>query len=228
MSMPQSMMLPDERLAVARIVPIRFHVKYKEIPGGQLKAEEWVEWEKIGVNRPTGVSERVDRYIKGAKRAKEQGDNESEALAIWTTLEPYYKNWKEKGEGEIISGTPLSIWTGITHDVVDALRHFKIKSVEDLSIASDAVLQRVPDPNIMRYRERARKFLTTKDIATAVRDLDDTQEQLATMKEQFAAMQKALADERAARIEAEGAAEEATPSLARKRKNGKAGAEAVA
>ncbi len=228
MSMPQSMMLPDERLAVARIVPIRFHVKYKEIPGGQLKAEEWVDWEKVGVNRPTGVPMRVDRIIAAAKKAKETGDNESEMLAIWAALEPYYKNWKEKGEGEIISGTPLSIWTGITHDVVDALKHFKIRSVEDLSVASDAVLQRVPDPNIMRYRERARKFLATKDIAIAVRDLDDTQAQLKTMQEQFAVMQKALADERAARKEAEAELDEATPSPARKRKNGKAGAEAVA
>ncbi len=228
MSMPQSMMLPDERLAVARIVPVRFHVKYKEIPGGQLKAEEWVDWEKVGVNRPTGVPMRVDRIIAAAKKAKDTGDNESEMLAIWTALEPYYKNWKEKGEGEIISGTPLSIWTGITHDVVDALKHFKIRSVEDLSVASDAVLQRVPDPNIMRYRERARKFLATKDIAIAVRDLDDTQAQLKTMQEQFAVMQKALADERAARKEAEAELDEATPSPARKRKNGKAGAEAAA
>ena len=78
----------------------------------------------------------------------------------------------------VISGTPLAIWPGITRDVVEALKPFKIYSVEDLSIASDGVLQRVPDPNIMRYRDRAKKYLNTKDTAIAVRELDDTKKEL--------------------------------------------------
>ena len=106
----------------------------------------------------------------------------------------------------------------MTQDVVEALKPFKIYSVEDLSIASDGVLQRVPDPNIMRYRDRAKKYLNTKDIAIAVRDIDQKDQELAALRDQVAALQKAHADSEKGRKDAESELDDATPAVARKRR----------
>jgi hypothetical protein len=194
----------DERLAEDSIQPLEFKIKYKpvmeyvEVGGrsiardtGQLRAEEWVEWAKKGVTIPRTVCERVDKLKKAAEKATEPDD---EAADKWRAIKPFYENWKSGGTVEIVNGTPLAIWAAISKDVVETLKAFKIYSVEDLSMASDNVLQRIPDPNIMRYRERAKKYLQTKDFAIAIREMDHKDEMLEALKAQVAELQKAHAD----------------------------------
>ncbi len=219
----------EEKQAVAAIQPLRFWIKYRPImeytvvgaktiekETDKLQAEEWVEWAKKGVTIPATTVQKVSRIQKAAAKATEADD---EAAAIWRTMKPFYDNWKNGGDSEaVISGTPLAIWPGITRDVVEALKPFKIYSVEDLSIASDGVLHRVPDPNIMRYRDRAKKYLNTKDIALAVRDIDQKDQELAALRDQVAALQKAHADAAKGRKDAEDELDEATPAVARKRR----------
>ncbi len=219
MSMPQSnlTMIPlnDAAPVTAAVQPVRFWIKYKDKGDGTLKAEEWVEWAKKGVTIPATVVNRIDRISKAAGKATEPDD---ETAALWRAIKPYYDNWKAGGTEEVISGTPLAIWPGVTRDTVEALKPFKVYSVEDLSIASDAVLQRVPDPNVMKYRDRAKKFLATKDIAIAVRDLESKDSELAELKAQVAMLQKAHANSEAKREEAEAEIDAATPAPARKRR----------
>jgi len=220
--------LQDQKEATAAVQPLKFWLKYKpvmqtrEIGGrvietetGQLKAEEWVEWAKKGVSIPATCSNAIHRIQRGAQRATEADD---ESAALWRAIKPYYDNWKAGGTEEVINGTPLAIWPGVTHDVVEALKPFKIYAVEDLASATDAVLQRVPDPNVMRYRERARTYLQTKDIAVAVRELDNSKAEIGALKEMVARLQKSQADTDFKRKEAEQALDDVTPPVARKRK----------
>ena len=211
--------LQDEKLVVAAVYPVRFEIRYKQLGDGTMRAEEWVEWAKKGVSIPFTVVQKVSRIQKAAARPGVEADDE--AAALWRALKPFYENWKAGGDAEMLTtGTPLSIWPAVTRDVVEALKAFKIYSVEDLSIAADAVLQRIADPNIMRYRDRAKKFLSTKDIAEAVRDMDNKDAQLAELKAQVEMLQKAHADSDKKRREAEDAEDAATPAPARKRRAG--------
>ena len=214
----------NDPVVMAAIVPLRFWVKYKpviervEIGGkiidkdtGQLKAEEWVEWhKKLTGSQTIAVTcvNSVDRIRKGAARAT---DPQDETAAIWRVMKPYYDNWKAGGTEDVTTGTPLAVWPGVPRDVVELLKPFRILSVEDLSMAGDQLLQKLPNPHMYMYRDRAKKFLSTKDIAEAVRDLDQTAAENAALKEQLAALQKAQADSAAALREMREQMEEASP-----------------
>jgi len=214
----------DRTLATAAIIPMKFWIKYKpvleyvEVGGrviskdtGQLRAEEWVEWHKKLTGSqtiPVTCVNSVERLKKGAKKATEPDD---EAAAIWRVLEPFYNNWKNGGGEEIVTGTPLSVWPGVPREVVELLKPFRIMSVEDLTLVGDQMLQKIPYPNMHMYRDRAKKFLATKDIAEAVRELDQSSAENIALKEQNAALQKAQADLAAQLREMREQMEEASP-----------------
>jgi hypothetical protein len=208
--------MDDARLAVAAIHPIRFFIKYIDNGDGTHKAREMVEWAKKGVTIPATVVEGIERLRKAAERPGLEPDDE--AAAKWRAIRPYYDNWKSAGTGEVVNGTPLVTWAGITSDVVEFLRPLRIFSVEDLAQASDSILARVPDPNANRYRERARQFLATKDIAIAVRQLDESKNEIEELKAMVAKLQKAHADSDLKRSEAERELEDVAPGPSRKRK----------
>lgn len=184
--------MEDGRQAVAAIHPIRFWIKYSDNGDGTYKAHEMVEWAKKGVPIPVTVVERVDRIRKAAQRPNLEPDDEN--AAKWRAILPFYENWKASGTGEVVNGTPLSTWAGITSDVVEFLKPLRVFSVEDLAQASDSLLGKVPDPNATRYRDRARQFLQTKDIAVAVRQIEEKDTLLKQLQEQVAMLQKAHAD----------------------------------
>lgn len=207
--------LEDTRSIVAAIQPIKFWIKYVPQSDGSNKAYEMVEWAKKGVNIPATVVERVDKIISAAKRPNLEPDDEY--AAKWRAIEAAYRNWKESGNAEIINGTPLSTWAGITADVVEFLKPMRIYSVEDLAQASDTVLAKIPDPNAQRYRDRARKFLETKDIALAVRQLDERDSQIEELKKMVELLNKKQADADLGRRDAERDLEEVAP-VGRKRK----------
>lgn len=216
----------------AAIVPRKFWLKYKpvmeyvDIGGktiakdtGKLRAEEWVEWDKKLTGSqtiPVSCVNAVDRIKKGAERSSDPND---EAAAIWRTMRPFYDNWKAGGDASaVVTGTPLAVWAGVTADVVELLKPFRIYSVEDLSMIGDQMMQKLPHPNMAAFRERAKKFLATKDIAIAVRELDESKQEMAAMREQIAMLQKAHADAAKGRKEAEEELDEATPAVARKKR----------
>lgn len=207
--------MEDQRGAVAAIQPIKFWIKYSPQDDGSTKAHEMVEWAKKGVNIPATVVERVDKIANAAKRPNLEPDDEY--AAKWRAIEPAYRNWKASGNAEIVNGTPLSTWAGITADVVEFLKPMRIYSVEDLAQASDSVLAKIPDPNAQRYRDRARKFLETKDIALAVRQLDERDSQIEELKKMVELLNKKQADADLRSREAEQQLEDAAPA-ARRRK----------
>ena len=201
----------NERLEVAQIRPVKFWLKYKDNPNYSmgsnqppLIAEEWCEWYKYNVNIPvTGVD-----AVKRLKRLP----------AEWAALEPYYESWKKGGTEEVINGTPLVVWPGVKADTVEILRSFKIYSVEDLAIMSDAVMGKIPDPNLSIYRERAKKFLATKDVAEAVTELTNANAKLEALQAEMAEMRKYLAEKTLMDQERQEALEAQAPGAKLKRK----------
>jgi len=217
---PYNPFAANEPLMVANIVPAKFEVKYKDKGdgSGELKAEEWVEWHvKLTGNQtiPRTCRDAVHRIRRGAEKSTEIND---EAACIWRAIEPHYKAWKEGRTARIVNGTPLEVWPGLPHDVVELLSPFRIYSVEDLSMAGDALLNKIPDPNMLAYRDRAKKFLATKDIAIAVKKLDESEDRVKKLEEMVEKLQKSQADADFNRREAERELDEVTPAPARKRK----------
>lgn len=205
----------NDKRAVAAVQPLKFFLKYKPQPDGSLRAVECCEVAKKGVSIPTTTPYEIARIKRAAERAIEPDD---EHAALWAAIKPYYDNWKAGGTEEVVNGTPLSVWPGVTVDVVEALKPFRIYSVEDLSIMSDAIMQKVPNPNMALYRERAKKFLATKDIALAVRDLSEKDSEIAELRAMVAKLQKAHADSEFAREEVEQELADAVPAQVRRRK----------
>jgi hypothetical protein len=208
--------MTDAKQVTASVIPTKFELRYKEQADGTFKAEEWVELAKVGVTIPATTPHKISTIIKAAKKAVEPDD---EMAAIWRTIQPYYDNWKKGGAAdEVINGTPLATWAGVTKDIVEALRPFNVRSVEDLSVLSDAIMSRVPNPNMAMFRDRARKFLATKDIAVAVNQLTDATSELARLRAELDEMKRGRADAEMARDEAEGELAEAVPAQVRRRK----------
>lgn len=231
---PPAYPMTDAKHVLASVVPQKFWVKTKEVPildasgrpTGQTKYvnEEWVTVAKIGVTIPATVDHNIASIKKGFKRCIAQHEEaDGEMAALWRTVEPYYENWKKGGEAsEIINGTPLAVWPGVTKDVVEALKPFNIRSVEDLSQVNDGIMNRIPNPNMHLYRERAKKFLATKDIALVVAELTNRDDELAQMKAEMEGLKNMLAASEFAKKEAEGERDESVPGVARKRKSAKA------
>ena len=227
---PPSFPMTDLKPVMAAVVPQKFEVRIREIPmldangrpNGQsiYKNEEWVEVAKVGVTIPATTPHNIERLKKAAKKAMAQNDEkDNEFAALWRTIEPYYNNWKTGGDADlIINGTPLAAWSGITKDVVDGLKPFNIRSVEDLASVNDSIMARIPNPNMHLYRERARKFLSTKDIAVAVAELTNANAEVEALKAQLDEIKRMYATSEFSRRETQSELEDAVPAVARKRK----------
>lgn len=97
----------------------------------------------------------------------------------------------QRGLEQVLEGTPLDKWTGITTSQVKELAHVNIRTVEQLVSVSDASIQRL-GPGYMQLRTRAKQFIeAAQDEAAATahaRENEQLREQMALMQEQMDAM----------------------------------------
>ena len=189
---PSNIPLQEERLEVAAAFPLRFWTEYHDVntakPGEPEKLErraaEWVKWAKKGVSIPTNT----DIRIKHAQKDK----------PLWAAIRPYYDNWKAGGSDGLIQGTPLNAWGGVLREEVEALKPYRIYSVEDFASMSDDVMQRIPFPAIASKRDRAKKWLASKETSDEVRSqlsdvlakLKEAEEKVALLETKDAASKK--------------------------------------
>lgn len=173
---------------VAAIHPLRFYMAPRErreydaanplVPKSVTKLVEWCDWAKKGVERPTTGGDAVSRLMKDP--------------AVWAAIKPFYDNWKAGGADVVVNGTPLAVWAGIGGDMIELLKPYRIYSIEDLAGMSDSVMQKIPHPDIVRVRDRAKQYLGTKEIADAVRAIGDKDEVIKEQAERLAAMERKL------------------------------------
>jgi hypothetical protein len=79
----------------------------------------------------------------------------------------HWRLWKERtSDAEIISGTPLSEWPGVTRGQVEELSFFNIKTVEQLANMADSNTGAMM--GLVTLKQKAQKYLTVaKEASTA-------------------------------------------------------------
>lgn len=107
----------------------------------------------------------------------------------------HYSAFKQRTDdnGELIEGTPLEEWPGITRSQVEELRYFKIRTVDQLVNIADSAAQNIMGVNVLK--ERARKFLQSRDddaSAAEIAERDAKIEEQASMLESMATRLEAL------------------------------------
>ena len=101
----------------------------------------------------------------------------------------------QRGLDQVLEGTPLDKWPGVTTSQVKELQYVNIRTVEQLVSVSDSGIQKL-GPGYMQLRTRAKQFLeAAADEAAATahaRENEQLREQMALMQEQMDAMQEQL------------------------------------
>ena len=89
-----------------------------------------------------------------------------------------------------VSGTPLSVWPGVTATEVSILRDKSVKTVEQLAELPEHDLRNYPS-NILRLKQQARAFLENQVGHAAMTRLETENDKLMA---RVAALEKALAE----------------------------------
>lgn len=126
---------------------VKFTMRPKEDPAASAKEGRPiftdVEWITIMI---PGERDTVERPMEGQdfKRFAKQ-----------------YAHWKQTGL-EAATGTPLVAWPVITTSQIEELKHFRVRTVEDLANLADGVTQRFM--GVQSLKQKAKAFL---EAATA-------------------------------------------------------------
>jgi hypothetical protein len=157
----------------------RFYTVYEDDPKrpGEQRARDMVEYGPIGSAGRTHTTERIDILSKPQKVA---GVNPAitAARVMWDFIKPRYEAWKSNQDLPE-TGTPLAAWNHLTPQQAEILRVNGVRSVEDVSLLTDAHFNRIPIPNLRSIVEGAKKFLDSKDVNKFTAEMRSKDEQLA-------------------------------------------------
>jgi|TARA_R110000787_G_scaffold90865_7_gene191699 hypothetical protein len=99
-----------------------------------------------------------------------------------------------KGEQAILEGTPLNQWGAISNSQANELKHFNVRTVEQLASMTDGNAQNFP--SILALREQAKSFLKTalegSQTSKLQAELSKRDDDIAAMKAQLAEVVKEL------------------------------------
>jgi hypothetical protein len=176
----------------------RFYTVYEDDPKrpGEQRARDMVEYGPIGSAGRTHTTERIDILSKPQKVA---GVNPAitAARVMWDFIKPRYEAWKSNQDLPE-TGTPLAAWNHLTPQQAEILRVNGVRSVEDVSLLTDAHFNRIPIPNLRSIVEGAKKFLDSKDVNKFTAEMRSKDEQLAAANvriDEMAAMLAKLMEE---------------------------------
>ena len=102
--------------------------------------------------------------------------------AVWSFIEPHYKAWKN-GKDMPETGTPLSVWPGVSEAEIFELNRVGIKSIEDLADSGDGAIEKIALPNPRELRKQARMFRDAQGQQATANALAELQERLAATEE---------------------------------------------
>lgn len=180
----------------------RFYTVYEDDPKnpGTTRQRDMVEYGPIGQAGRTHVVERIDILSKVQKVA---GANPSiiAAKVMWDFIRPRYEAWKNNQDLPE-TGTPLAAWNHLTPAQAEILRVNGIRSVEDVSVLTDAHFNRIPIPNLRSIVEAAKKFIDSSDVnkfAAEMKSKDETIAALTARIDQLAEIVAAQSEEEAPR-----------------------------
>lgn len=108
-----------------------------------------------------------------------------------------YAAFKAEKSQDLVSGTPLRTWGALSPAAVAELEHFHIKTVEQLSSASDEAMLRIPGG--MKWKQMAQGFI---ELAGDRAPMLEAQRQIETQAAQIAALQSQIEQLAAAQSQA--------------------------
>lgn len=110
-----------------------------------------------------------------------------------------YQAWlKHRDNEEVVEGTPLSHWPGVTRSQVAELAYFNVRTVEELAAMSDSNAQGFMGIQLLRDRAKAYlKASETEAAAEQLRQAAKEREELHSTIEALTARIAAMEDEKA-------------------------------
>lgn len=104
----------------------------------------------------------------------------------------------ERGLQEVLEGTPLDQWNGISKSQVKELQYVNVRTVEQFVSVSDANIQKL-GPGYQQLQSRAKQYLDAAkgeaQATAAARENEQLREEMALLKEQIEALKAQLPDE---------------------------------
>lgn len=172
--------------------PFRMEFERKfRIKNGQPTAYDVVHLYQPGESQRS----KTPLMVSEVMRVREDGDPDNPAwLAARIrrdAVRPAYEAWK-KGEELPTDGTPIGAWPGITPDQAAGLKAAGLRSVEEVANANDALMSKIPLPNVRGLKELAANFLAGSDRAKVASALSEKDREIAEMRAELEEMKQLL------------------------------------
>lgn len=160
---------------MSQMMKYRFWTGTEKDKAGQIVPVDWVEYKQIrnadGMVPSIATQDKVRRLDPDRVILPEGADGGfklTHMRMIWNDMLPEYLAWKE-GKEVPENGTPLAVWTQLTHEDAEVLRQSGIRTVEEVAALNDNAVSRVRLPNIHDLRKLATMFLENRvaEVATA-------------------------------------------------------------
>lgn len=172
----------------------RFYTVYEDDPKspGNTRARDMVEYGPIGAAGRSHTVERIDILSKVNKHA---GANPAiqAAAALWNFIGPRYEAWKNNQDLPT-EGTPLAAWNHLTQAQAEILRMNGVRSVEDISVLTDAHFNRIPIAGLRTITEAAKKYLQHKDVNKLAAQMDAKDETIKALTARVEELAQMVAD----------------------------------
>ena len=191
-----------------------------------MRQEDWVEYGPIGARDRTVVQSPVRSVIDKLQPMTNRGNPAivmaHERAAI---IRRAYEAWKAGNEVPL-DGTPLAAWNGISPEQAEIFKSNNIRTVQEIALLNDALMGRIPIPNLRQLIVQAQAFVASADQVLAAKQMTELEgknaalvHEVAEQREQIAALMTSVKQLIARQSELEPVlAEAGEPALARRRR----------
>lgn len=161
----------------------KFWTTYVQDPADASKLLEidHVAYGPIGSLDKTVIPDTIARLQKLQPLEGSQNPAVHMAHARWAAIEPAYKAWKA-GQEAPINGTPLAAWNALTPEQAEVFKRNDIKTVEDISMLTDAHISRFPLPGLKELIKQAKNFIDAAEQTRFSAKLTEKDHEIATLR----------------------------------------------
>lgn len=108
--------------------------------------------------------------------------------AVWSVIGPRYDAWKANEEMPE-EGIPLTSWSALNKAQIAVLHSEGIKTVDQLSIITDASIEKIKLPDTRRLRDQAKLIVEGREASDMAKEVSDVNERLNASVDVIAEMQ---------------------------------------
>ena len=165
-----------------------FTKERRDLETGQLIAEDWVSWMKVGDRYDSRTFEKIARLQGNPAKGKQP-------MIEWLVIEPHYDAWKQ-GVERAADGTALSDWRGVDDSLVEVLKAQKVATVEEFAAYPDHLVGSFKYPNIHKWHKLAKDYVKDSAGREALKaELDSRDEMIAELMKRLESVEAAKTDD---------------------------------